>query len=167
VKIVQILIIRHGESEEDTVNVHEPLTSRGIEQGKKMSMRVSEEFPPEFIWSSTLQRASKTAEILGDTVGCPVKYLDELREQNDDESNLQFRLRAEHILSYIKANSKQYKRIAIISHGGMITRLIESFLELPADKDAWFNTDNTGIHFLEYHPKAHLVRFTNSTSHLE
>jgi 2,3-bisphosphoglycerate-dependent phosphoglycerate mutase len=100
-----------------------------------MSLRVSEEFPPEFIWSSTLQRASKTAEILGDTIGCPVKYLDELREQNDDESNLEFRLRAEHILTFIKEKSKQYKRIAIISHGGMITRLIESFLELPADKN--------------------------------
>jgi broad specificity phosphatase PhoE len=49
VKLVQILIIRHGESEEDTVNVHEPLTNRGIEQGEKMSMRVSEDFPPEFI----------------------------------------------------------------------------------------------------------------------
>jgi 2,3-bisphosphoglycerate-dependent phosphoglycerate mutase len=135
VKIVQILLIRHGESEEDTVNVQETLTSKGVEQCKKMSLRVSEEFPPEFIWSSTLQRASKTAEILGDTIGCPVKYLDELREQNDDESNLEFRLRAEHILTFIKEKSKQYKRIAIISHGGMITRLIESFLELPADKN--------------------------------
>jgi 2,3-bisphosphoglycerate-dependent phosphoglycerate mutase len=77
VKLVQILLIRHGESEEETINVHEPLTSRGIEQGKKMSLRVAEEFPPELIWSSTLQRASKTAEILADAVACPVKYLDE------------------------------------------------------------------------------------------
>jgi hypothetical protein len=35
VKLVQILIIRHGESEEDSVNVREPLTNRGIEQSKK------------------------------------------------------------------------------------------------------------------------------------
>jgi 2,3-bisphosphoglycerate-dependent phosphoglycerate mutase len=72
VKLVQILLVRHGESEEETKNVLEPLTSQGIEQGKKMSLCVAEEFPPELIWSSTLQRASKTAEILADAVDCPV-----------------------------------------------------------------------------------------------
>jgi 2,3-bisphosphoglycerate-dependent phosphoglycerate mutase len=120
---MQVLVIRHGESEDESINVHEPLTSRGIEQSKKMSLSVSEEFPPELIWSSTLQRASKTAEILADTVGCPVKYLDELREQNNNESDLKFYERVLQIFSYIKENSKPYKRIAIISHGGTITKI--------------------------------------------
>jgi 2,3-bisphosphoglycerate-dependent phosphoglycerate mutase len=164
--MMQILVIRHGESEDETINVHEPLTSRGIEQSKKMSIRVSEEFPPELIWSSTLQRASKTAEILADTVGCPVKYLDELREQNNNESDLKFYERVQQIFSYIKENSKPHKRIAIISHGGTITKLIENFLQLPSENNVWFHTNNTGIHFLDYHPKANIVKFANSTTHL-
>lgn len=44
---MQILVIGHGESEDETINVHEPLTSRGIAQSKKMSIRISEQFPPE------------------------------------------------------------------------------------------------------------------------
>jgi 2,3-bisphosphoglycerate-dependent phosphoglycerate mutase len=64
VKLMEILVIRHGESEDELVNVLEPLTSLGIEQSKKMSVRVSKEFPPELIWSSTLQRAKQTANIL-------------------------------------------------------------------------------------------------------
>lgn len=131
-----------------------------------MSIRVSEEFPPELIWSSTLQRASKTAEILADTVGCPVKYLDELIEQKDDESNLEFYVRVQQIFSYIKEESSSCKRIAIITHGGTITKIIASFLQLPAENNVWFHTNNTGIHFLEYHPKADILRFANSTTHL-
>ncbi|WP_260398821.1 histidine phosphatase family protein [Peribacillus simplex] len=36
--------------------------------------------PPEFIWSSTLLRASKTAEILSNAIKCRVAFLDELGE---------------------------------------------------------------------------------------
>lgn len=163
---MQILVVRHGESEDETIDVHEPLTIRGIEQSKKMSKHVLEKFPPEFIWSSTLIRASKTAEILADIVGCPVRYLDELREQNNNESDLTFYERVKQIFDYVKENSKQYKRIAIITHGGTITKIIEIFLQIPTRNNVWFHTDNTGIHLLDYHPKANVVRFTNYTNHL-
>jgi 2,3-bisphosphoglycerate-dependent phosphoglycerate mutase len=164
---MQILVIRHGESEDETINVLEPLTSKGIEQSNKMSIRVSEQFPPELIWSSTLQRASQTAEILGGTVGCPVKYVDESREQHNNESDLEFYERVQQIFSYIKENSKQYQTIAIISHGGTITKIIENFLQLPSENNVWFHTNNTGIHFLDYHPKADILKFANSTTHLD
>jgi 2,3-bisphosphoglycerate-dependent phosphoglycerate mutase len=87
---MQILLIRHGQSEADLLDVHEgradfPLTSLGIEQAKKMAARVKEEFPPEMIWASTLKRASETASILANTLGCPIKYLPELQEHNNGD----------------------------------------------------------------------------------
>ncbi|MFJ7467177.1 histidine phosphatase family protein [Peribacillus frigoritolerans] len=172
---MQILLIRHGESEDDFLEENYegttdlPLTIKGVEQVEKMCRRVSEEFPPEFIWSSTLLRASKTAEALANTIKCPVAFLEDLREMQDRENHLDFRLRAQNVLSYIRENSANHKRIAIISHGGVITKIIESFLQLPpAIHDVWFNSHNTGIHLLEYtnHPYK-LIRFLNSTTHLE
>ncbi|CAH0268988.1 2,3-bisphosphoglycerate-dependent phosphoglycerate mutase [Peribacillus sp. Bi96] len=171
---MQILLIRHGESEDDFLEENYegttdlPLTSKGVEQVEKMCRRVLEEFPPEFIWSSTLLRASKTAETLSNTIKCPVTFLDELREMQDLESKFDFTLRAQNVLSYIRENSANYKRIAVVSHGGMITKLIESFLQFPHEiNDVWFNSNNTGIHLLEYteHPYK-LIRFLNSTTHL-
>jgi 2,3-bisphosphoglycerate-dependent phosphoglycerate mutase len=164
--LMEILVIRHGESEDETINVLEPLTSLGIEQSKKMSVRVSKEFPPEMIWSSTLQRARQTADILANIVDCEVKYLDDLCEQNGDESDLKFYERVQQIFSYIKENSKPYKRVAIVSHGGTITKLIENFLQIPSNNNVWFHTNNTGIHFLDYHPKADILKFSNNTCHL-
>ncbi|MEY9869023.1 histidine phosphatase family protein [Peribacillus sp. RS7] len=171
---MQILLIRHGESEDDFLEENYegstdlPLTIKGVEQVEKMCRRVSEEFPPEFIWSSTLIRASKTAETLSNTIKCPVTFLDELREMQDRESESDFRLRAQNVLSHLRENSANYKRIAVVSHGGMITKIIESFLQLPHEiDDVWFNSNNTGIHLLEYteHPYK-LIRFLNSTTHL-
>ncbi|MGE7876709.1 histidine phosphatase family protein [Peribacillus muralis] len=82
---------------------------------------------------------------------------------------MDFTLRAEHVLSYIKENSANYKRIAVISHGGVITKLMESFLQIPHEmNDMWFVSNNTGIHLLEYTEHRYkLIRFINSTSHLD
>jgi 2,3-bisphosphoglycerate-dependent phosphoglycerate mutase len=85
---MQILFIRHGESEADILHVHEgradfPLTELGRSQVKLMADKVKNEFPPEMIWASTLKRASETATILADTVGCQVKFDEDLREYNN------------------------------------------------------------------------------------
>lgn len=84
---MQILLIRHGQSEADLLDVHEgkadfPLTEEGREQARKMAKRVKEQFAPAFIWASTLKRASETAAILQQEVGCPVQYLKELQEHS-------------------------------------------------------------------------------------
>ncbi|WNQ09890.1 phosphoglycerate mutase family protein [Paenibacillus aurantius] len=164
---MEILVIRHGESEDETIDLNEPLTTLGIEQSKKMSLRVSQEFPPEIIWSSPLQRARETAQILATTVDCPIHYVDDLREQDQEESGLHFHQRVRQIFSHIKDSSKPFKRIAIVSHGGTITKLIQTFLQLPPESNAWFHTNNTGIHFLDYHSKADIIKFANSTDHLK
>lgn len=195
---MQILLIRHGQSEADILNVHEgsadyPLTEEGISQAGKMANRVAAEFPPEFIWASTQKRARKTAEILAERIGCPIEFLSDLREHDNGdmagkpldeipfpwdllqhekfggtgESRLEFRARGEHIFSYINAASKEYNRIAIVSHGGMISRLIESFLGLPYVHTNFFKTEDTGIHLLEYTENGKLIHFTNSAAHLD
>jgi 2,3-bisphosphoglycerate-dependent phosphoglycerate mutase len=195
---MQILLIRHGQSEADLLDVHEgradyPLTSLGIEQANKMAQRVQHEFPPEMIWASTLQRASETAAILAEVVGCPVEYLDELREHDNGdmagkplaevpfprelaphekfgiygESAIEFRARGEHVFSWIKKHSASYHRIAIVAHGGMISRILESFLSVPMMFDVFFQTADTGIHLIEYTEHGRVVRFTNSATHLE
>lgn len=85
---MQILIIRHGQSEADLLKVHEgradfPLTEMGRRQAKLMAERVKEHFPPEIIWSSTLKRAKETATILADALDCPVKFEESLMEYNN------------------------------------------------------------------------------------
>lgn len=194
---MQILLIRHGQSEADLLNVHEgsadyPLTAEGVQQAKRMAARVKQEFPPEFIWASTFIRASQTGSILAEITDCPIQYLPELREhENGDmagkplhevpfpwhllphekfgtygESAMEFRARGEQVFSVIKAASKQYNRIAIVSHGGTISRIIESFLGLPFVHDVFFRTGDTGIHLLEYTERGRQVIFSNNTSHL-
>lgn len=169
---MQILLIRHGESEDDfleenyTGSTDLPLTKKGRQQVEKMSERVLKEFPPEFIWSSTLKRAVETAEVLSRSIGCQAEYLDNLREQQPSESNREFRLRADSVFSFIKKNSIGYSRIAVISHGGVITKMMESLLQLPIENDIWFNTNNTGIHLLDFDKGKQIIRMSNSLCHL-
>ncbi|CAG7648703.1 Phosphoserine phosphatase 1 [Paenibacillus allorhizosphaerae] len=85
---MQILFIRHGQSEADVLNVHEgradfPLTELGRKQAALLAERVLSEFPPQLIWASTLRRASETAAIVADKVKCPVQYEDDLMELNN------------------------------------------------------------------------------------
>ncbi|KAA0547161.1 histidine phosphatase family protein [Bacillus sp. BGMRC 2118] len=195
---MQILLIRHGQSEADLLNVHEgsadyPLTQEGTYQAIRMADRVLKEFPPEYIWASTQKRATKTAQILADKIGCPIEFVKDLREHDNGhlagkskkevpfpwgiqphekfgeigESAMEFRLRGEQILSVIREKSKSHQRIAIVSHGGMISRLIESFLGLPSYYDILFKTDDTGIHLLEYTDKGRVIHFSNSSTHLD
>lgn len=195
---MQILLIRHGQSEADLLQVHEgsadfPLTKEGVEQATKMANRVKEKFPPEVIWASTYKRASKTASILAEKIGCPIHYLPQLREHDNGdmagkpleevpfpwgilphekfgtygESAMEFRARGELVFSQIKEASKDYKRIAIVSHGGTISRMIDSFLDLPFVNNIFFKTDDTGIHLLEFTDQGRKIIFLNSSSHLQ
>lgn len=197
---MDILLIRHGQSEADILNVHEgradfSLTELGRKQAKLMAQRVKNEFPPEFIWCSTLQRAQQTAVILANEIGCPLQNHPDLMEFNNGvlaglpfeeakekypeppggrkphvrieggESDIEFRARAESIFSYILSNS-DYKRIAIVAHGGMISKLLQSFLKLPISNDYGFYTGDTGIHLITITSQRRVIKFLNSTEHI-
>lgn len=200
-ELMQILLVRHGQSEADILGVHEGradyhLTELGIKQADLMAQRVKKEFAPELIWSSTLIRAKKTAQILSETVGCGIVYDPDLMEWNngvlaglsrseanlkypepvgghkphesvkDGESVIEFRMRAEIILSKIISDSGNYNKIAIVSHGGMISNIIQSFLKMPVYNDNILKTGDTGIHLLELKGDKKVIHFLNSTEHL-
>ena len=83
-----ILLIRHGESEADLLNVHEgradfELTPRGHAQAKAMANYVKSQFTVDRIYASTLKRAAQTAGYLSDAVGIPVYFDENLMEFNN------------------------------------------------------------------------------------
>jgi len=49
---------------------------------ESLSQKVKNDFPPDFIWASTLKRARETAETLGETIRCPVQLEEELEFNN-------------------------------------------------------------------------------------
>ena len=173
-----------------------PLTSLGQKQAEMMSTFVATNFPPEVILSSPLLRAKATAMSLREAVECDVILDEDLMKFNNGvlaglsrevaaiqyplppngrpphisiengESELEFRLRAEKVFHKIIHDYQDFNRVAIVSHGGLISQLIRSFLQLPNTGDFVFATGDTGIHLLEIKNKVRVVRFLNRQDHL-
>lgn len=191
---MELMIIRHGQSEADLLHVHEgradfPLTELGEMQAWKMAELVAEHFKPEVIIASPLKRAHRTAEILKELAGCECVVEEDLMEFNNGvlaglsreealrkypipeggrpihipieggESEIEFRMRAEKVLHKILNDFKTHDRVAIVSHGGMISNLLKSLLELPVVTLAAFPADDTGIHLVEVTEGKRVVRF--------
>lgn len=198
---MELLIIRHGQSEADILKVIEgradfPLTRLGEKQAYLMSNWVKENYPPDYILSSTLKRASQTAKILSEITGIEAKFIPELVEFNNGllagltkeeadakypeikdkkphesyygmESLLEFKFRAETTLSMIINEYPADKRIAIISHGKMINMLFRSFLNLPLNCDINIVTSDTGIHLWVIDGNKRIIKFLNSLIHMK
>lgn len=197
---MELLIIRHGQSEADLLEVHEgradfPLTELGIVQATHMAEYVAKKYSPDVILSSPLKRASGTAQILQQEIGCDLMYEEDLMEFNngvlaglsrkeaaikyplpkggrpvhipipDGESELEFRYRAERIAQKILHEYKDYKRVAIVSHGGLISNFIKAVLNQSNSKIV-YPTGDTGIHLLEIREDLQIVRFINKQEHL-
>lgn len=84
----KILLIRHGESEADILNVHEgradfPLTSLGISQGQLLAAYLPKHYSVEAVYCSTLKRAHSTAELVAKAFGLNVKATPTLMEFNN------------------------------------------------------------------------------------
>ena len=85
---MRILVIRHGESEADILNVHEgradfDLTEKGHMQAEAMAKYVSNHYDIDKIYVSTLKRAVQTATHLSETVNVPIILDDNLMEFNN------------------------------------------------------------------------------------
>ena len=84
---MKLLVIRHGESEADLLDVHEgradfALTERGHRQAEAMANYVAENFDISQIYASTLTRAKQTAQHLSDKIGKPITFDENLMEFN-------------------------------------------------------------------------------------
>lgn len=194
-----LLIIRHGESEADILNVHEgradfPLTERGHREAEAMADFVSCNYHIDKIYASTLKRAAETAVHLAAKSGLTPIPEERLREFNngllaglpfdeanrryprvsgvpvhegvyEQESRLEFRFRADYILSKIISENAADSTVAIVSHGGMIEQLYRSFLRMPLECTSFFCTSDTGVHEWRITERERLVVHANMTSH--
>ena len=198
---MEILIIRHGQSEADLLGVHEgradfPLTKHGEWQAKKMAGYVATQFSPDIILTSPLRRAKGTALLLQGEIGCEMIEEKDLMEFNNGvlaglsreeaavkyplppngrpshvqiengESELEFRFRAERVFQKIIYDYRDFKRVAIVSHGGLISQFLRAFLQLPNTSEYVFATGDTGIHLLEIKEEKRVIRFLNKQEHL-
>ena len=196
---MKLLVIRHGESEADLLDVHEgradfALTERGHRQAEAMADYVADNYNISKIYASTLTRAKQTAQHLSDKTGIPVVFDENLMEFNNgllaglpravvrekypeipdlpidkavygQESQVEFRQRAENALSRIINESENDETVAVVSHGGMINQLYRSFFNMPVDCIYFFNTADTGIHIWSLTDKEKRVIKANYDEH--
>ncbi len=85
---MKLLLIRHGESEADILNVHEgradfELTDRGRTQAQAMAKWVADRYNVDRIYCSTLKRAYSTASYLAEATGITLEPRAELMEFNN------------------------------------------------------------------------------------
>jgi broad specificity phosphatase PhoE len=82
--VTTILLARHGESDWNRSgrwqgHADRPLTERGREQARELTERLAD-LELDAVYSSDLDRARATAEIVADGRGLPIRQLPELRE---------------------------------------------------------------------------------------
>ena len=87
----------------------------------------------------------------------------------ESESYINFRGRAEMFWSrfideYI--NKDKYKRICIVSHGGMINMLFRSIMNLPINTDINISSGDTGVHLIDLNEDSIRIKFINKQEHL-
>jgi len=85
---MQIHLIRHGRTDWNDLNHIQgksdiPLNATGIAQAEELGRRLKEQgFKAAYIYTSFLQRAKQTADIIGDILEIPCDILDGLEEVN-------------------------------------------------------------------------------------
>ena len=84
---MRLILTRHGETEENKLGImqghlHGRLSEEGINQAKKLALRLKDE-KIDFIFSSDLARVADTAkEIAKFHLDAPLKFVEDLRERN-------------------------------------------------------------------------------------
>ena len=171
------------------------LTELGLHQARLMADWVSKYIDLNKIISSPLKRARQTAEKLAAASNISLEFDDCLmewkngliagltREEADkkfplpdkkfphtaiyeQESMIEFRARSETALSKILNENPPDSKIAVISHGGMITMLFRSFLEMPVNVDISISSGDTGIHHFKIDNTGRKVVFIDNQLHL-
>jgi len=82
---MDLLLIRHGESTWNAEGIIQgwgdpPLSKIGRAQARSLGLRLSRQGGIDTLYSSTLQRARETAEIIGELTGTSPRFDDRLRE---------------------------------------------------------------------------------------
>ena len=158
-----------------------------------MSEFVSQHYHIDKIYCSTLKRAVQTAKHLEAKTNAELILDEHLMEFNngliaglkfsvadekypkidvpihssvyEQESKLEFRYRADYMLSKIISENDESSTVAVVSHGGMINQLYRSFLRLPVDSEFFFYSGDTGIHEWQINGNSRSVVRANFVSH--
>jgi len=83
-----VLILRHGQTEADLLQVHEgradfQMTETGHQQAERMAQFIASNFNPDIVISSTMTRTKQTAEHIVKTLSTEVVYDQRLVEWNN------------------------------------------------------------------------------------
>ncbi len=151
------------------------LTERGHEQVQRLGAHFAAKHQPDRLYASPIARARQTAEALSAATGLPILFDDRLREiqlnlpdnltpnqimdawlatrrQVDravfegGESFIELQRRAAHAIDDIVTGNPD-RKVAIVTHGGVIETLFFHFLGLPIERNlqAFVNIHHTGV----------------------
>lgn len=196
---MRLILARHGETEENLAQIthgHKPgkLTTTGIEQAKKLALRLKEE-KIDRIYVSDLKRAVDTAaEIIRYHPNAEVTYAPELREQAfgiyegkpwgtvAEEAKkagirkYDFKIQGgeswpemtKRITDFVHAliHKEKDKTILIVSHGGPIRFFLISFLKVPEEKWDDYKHENCAVTILDIDEKGHRINSFKCVKHL-
>jgi len=196
-----ILLIRHGETDWNAAGRWQghqdiPLNENGRQQAAALGKRLSS-WPIKAIYSSDLQRARETAEIIGRHHEITPILDVNLRERhggffqglNDKEIKTNYagqwrRLVQGHELEGVEGNTAVQERVwqafetiaaahpgemtALVSHGGTLGLLIARALGFTlAQRPRFTMRQNTGLSIVEMDENGPVVVLLNDGSHLE
>lgn len=196
---MKLIIIRHGETEDNVKGLlqghkHGKLTKTGIEQAKKLALRLKDE-KIDAIYSSDLQRAKDTTEEIAKFHKVPIHYTSELREQHlgilqgkpkeeihkrreesglsvaefkpkGGESSIELRERAQKFLDMLfKDHTKE--AVLISSHAAFIMMLLGVILNKSIEEAFKLKQSNACVNIIEIDENSeHKVHAINCVKHL-
>ena len=172
-----------------------PLTENGHRQAAAMGKWVAEQYKIDVIFASTLRRAAQTAEYLANASGVSICFDEALMEFNNgllaglpfeeaavryprienlppdqsvygQETQYEFRARAEHALARCLSQIPDGATAAVVSHGGMINQLFATLIGLPPASAPRFLTGDTGVHLWVLTEDGPRLMFANKQEHL-
>ena len=189
---MKLILTRHGETIENQKRImqgHMPghLSKRGIEQAKKLALRLKNE-KIDAIYSSDLARAADTAkEIVRYHKKISLNFVQELRETDlgsltgkcskdidfdyrpdDIESTASMQKRAKRLLDNVYDKYPD-KTVLFVGHNGINKALISVIMNKSADQiEEIENQFNTSVNIFEIREdKNHIVHLMNCIKHLE
>jgi broad specificity phosphatase PhoE len=196
----QIILIRHGQAENNLHNLvggwsNVNLTELGIKQAQAIAQRLEEELQGKYkIYSSDLNRAKQTAEIICKQLEVTPTYAHELREHNpgiasgmpieeamkhwnnvpvltpdhrpwtDSESWEEF---YDRVTSFMNKLVETEEHVIIVSHGGSIQNIIKWWICLPLSDllKVAFSVSNASITVLDMTNNQRRIERLNDTQY--
>ncbi len=174
-----------------------PLTELGRNQAEAAAEWIATHYPPNAIVASPLCRAAETARCIAGRVALPVALDDALREKGNGvyagltfedarqryprpeggwkdheappggESRIAFHGRVREYWSRLVATEPAPRRLAIVTHGGVIQMLLLCFLGLPLDSPVRIGALDASIHLWRLDQAERRLLLANVQTHLE